>query len=233
MVENVRYPSTELRKLLLAESGVKFQSVIWDWNGTLLNDVDLAVGVINQLLDDRNLAQITFERYLEVFTFPVRDYYEKIGFDFISEPFEVPANQFITRYNSVVEACTLHDDVIPLLSHLQHQGCRQFILSAMEQMQLEKTVQSCGITLFFEELCGLNNHFASSKIEIGKLLIESKGLIPDQTLLIGDTIHDYEVAKAIGCSCLLIANGHQSRQRLAGTGAKVLESLNEIKLLLE
>jgi phosphoglycolate phosphatase len=125
----------------------------------------------------------------------------------------------------------LHKEVIPVLTYFQQLGCRQFIVSAMEQLQLRKTVQQCGITPYFEELCGLNNHFAGSKVEIGKLLIESKELDPGKTLMIGDTIHDYEVAQAIGCSCLLIANGHQSKRRLSGTGTPVLENLNEIEFL--
>jgi len=119
---------------------VKFESIIWDWNGTLLNDVGIAVDSINQLLHDRNLELLTIERYLDVFTFPVQDYYELIGFDLKSEPFEIPAFQFISIYNKAVEDCGLHDEVVPLLSRLRDLGYRQFILSAMEQQVLEKTV---------------------------------------------------------------------------------------------
>lgn len=197
----------------------------------MLNDVTLAIDIINCLLAERNLEQITSERYLDVFTFPVRDYYVQIGFNFENESFEIPALQFITAYNDAVEGCRLHSEVISILHTFQKQGCRQFILSAMEQTQLEKTVSDCGITNIFEDLFGLDNHYATSKVDNGRLLLKSKGLNPDQTVLIGDTIHDYEVAQALGCSCILIANGHQSKQRLDCTGTTVLESLNEIAFL--
>jgi phosphoglycolate phosphatase len=210
---------------------VKFASIIWDWNGTLLDDVGIAISVINKLLTDRTLNPITLHQYLELFTFPVRDYYELIGFDLINEPFEIPAFQFITGYNSAVETCGLHREAIPLLNRLKDLGCRQFILSAMEQQQLEKTVSDCGISLIFEDLCGLSNHFATSKMERGKLLIMSRGLNPGLTLMIGDTVHDYEVAQETGCSCVLIAKGHQSKERLRRCGAKVLDSLSEIEFL--
>jgi phosphoglycolate phosphatase len=209
---------------------VKYDSIIWDWNGTLLNDVDIVVETINQLLSDRNLTLLTIERYLEVFTFPVRDYYAQIGFDFHNEPFEIPALQFIEIYNNAVETCGLHTEVIPLLNRLQAGGYRQFILSAMEQLQLEKTVMNNGILSFFEGLCGLNDHYAVSKIENGKSLITKHGLNPERTLMIGDTIHDYEVAKEVGCKCMLVANGHQSKQRLLKSGAQVFDRLDEIEL---
>jgi phosphoglycolate phosphatase len=210
---------------------VKFDSIIWDWNGTLLNDVEIVVETINQLLNDRNLKPLTVDRYLEVFTFPVRDYYEQIGFDLKNEPFEIPAIQFITIYNKAVEACGLYAEVVPLLNRLNERGYRQFILSAMEQEQLEKTVTDNGINQFFEDLCGLNNHYAVSKVANGKSLINKRGLDPERTLMVGDTIHDFEVAQAIGCKCVLVAKGHQSKERLLTTGAHVLDGLDDIEFL--
>jgi len=208
---------------------LKFDSIIWDWNGTLLSDVDIAVAIINQLLEVRALKPISQDHYLEVFTFPVRDYYEQIGFDLKNEPFDIPAFQFITSYNKAVQWCALHPEALPALQRLQNLGCRQFILSAMEQQHLEKTVAQNKISTFFEDLCGLNDHFATSKVDIGRNLIVSKRLNPESTLLIGDTIHDFEVAQAIGCNCILIANGHQSKKRLLNTGAIVLNNLDEIE----
>lgn len=210
---------------------MKFDSIIWDWNGTLLNDVGIAVDSINQLLHDRNLELLTIERYLEVFTFPVQDYYELIGFDLKTEPFEIPAFQLISIYNKAVDDCGLHDEVVPLLSRLRSLGYRQFILSAMEQQVLEKTVTDNDIHHFFEDLCGLSDNFAVSKVANGKSLINKRGLDPERTLMVGDTIHDYEVAQAIGCKCVLIAKGHQSKERLLTTGAHVLDGLDEIEFL--
>ncbi len=204
-----------------------FDSVIWDWNGTLLNDRDLALTTINQLLGQRGLPTISLEHYLEVFTFPVQEYYEEIGFDLRKEPFEIPASQFIDRYTIGVTKCTLHDQANVVLRRIQASGRRQFILSAMEQSQLEKTVADTDIRVHFEELCGLDNHFATSKIENGIRLILAKGLNPKRTIMIGDTVHDYEAAQAMGCQCILIANGHQSKKRLVNTGAPTLDNLSQ------
>ena len=122
----------------------------------------------------------------------------------------------------------MHHNAGKVLSGIKVAGFRQFILSAMEQRQLDKSVFEFGIADFFEDLRGLDNHYASSKVENGKLLLEEKGLNPEHTLLVGDTIHDFEVAKAIGCSCILIAHGHQSKARLVSTGANVLDNLSEL-----
>jgi Predicted phosphatases len=146
------------------------------------------------------------------------------------EPFELPANQYIDIYNNAVDNCGLHTGVIESLARFSSLGIRQFILSAMEQQQLNRTVMLNRIHHFFEAVAGLDNHYAVSKIEVGHKLIDSHNLNLSKTLLIGDTIHDFEVAQSLGCQCLLIANGHQSAKRLERTGAKVVKNLSEIVL---
>ena len=63
-----------------------YNHIIWDWNGTLLNDRWLCVEAINQALNKRNLPMLTEGKYKDVFSFPVEDYYKKVGFDYINHP---------------------------------------------------------------------------------------------------------------------------------------------------
>ena len=51
---------------------------------------------------------------------------------------------------------------------------------------------------------------------------------PAEVVMIGDTVHDFEVAQAMGTDCILISNGHNSRERLEKTGVLVLDSLEEV-----
>ena len=208
-------------------------TIIWDWNGTLLNDVLISLRSVNILLAERNLKTLAIERYLEVFTFPVQTYYEKLGFDFNDEPFEIVAHRFIEIYTKAVKDCGLHPEAIPILDYMKSKSLNLFILSAMEQQHLEKTVKQNNIYQLFTAVYGLNHRYATSKLDIGINLIDRHQLTPIQTLLIGDTIHDFEVAQSIGCQCILVAKGHQSRHRLESTGVKVIDSLSELALIID
>jgi phosphoglycolate phosphatase len=208
----------------------QIDTIIWDWNGTLLDDVHISLSSVNQLLAEKNLEILTHERYLDLFTFPVQKYYESIGFDFDSEPFEITAHRFIEIYNESARDFGLYSEVMPVLECLKAKGLKQFILSAMEQQLLEETVRQNNIFTYFDAVYGLNHQYATSKIEIGINLITQNNLSPCQTLLIGDTIHDFEVAQFIGCQCILVAKGHQSRKRLESTGAKVIDNLSELRI---
>jgi phosphoglycolate phosphatase len=203
-------------------------SVIWDWNGTLLNDLGHCIASINILLKKRNLPALDDAHYREVFSFPVKEYYQKIGFDFTKEDFAIPAKEFIDIYDQNIESCGLHNHAKEVLSYFHEKGARQFVLSAMRQNMLELTLKHNDIFDFFEGVAGLNDHYAVSKIERGRQLIDQFKINKDECFIIGDTNHDFEVAQEIGIKCILIADGHQSERRLRETGATVLQGLTEL-----
>jgi len=203
-------------------------SVIWDWNGTLLNDLDHCISSINVLLKKRNLPSLDDQRYKEVFSFPVKGYYQKIGFDFSKEDFSIPAKEFIDIYDQNISNCGLHNSAVEALTHFKRKGTRQFVLSAMRQSMLEITLKQNNIYDFFEGVAGLNDHYAISKIERGRQLIDEFKIDTKESFIIGDTNHDFEVAKELGINCILIADGHQSKSRLETTNSTVIDSLIEL-----
>jgi len=204
------------------------QSIIWDWNGTLLNDLDFCISTINILLNKRGLKQVTRDSYKEVFSFPVKDYYEAIGFDFKKEDFAIPAREFIDIYDAGVKDCSLHKAAIEILFFFQQKGIRQFVLSAMKQNMLEETLKQQGIFDYFEGIAGLNDHYAVSKIERGKQLINQFGINKTKATIIGDTLHDWEVAQQLGTDCILVSDGHQSEERLHTSGVRVIKGLQNL-----
>ncbi|WP_319479425.1 HAD hydrolase-like protein [uncultured Draconibacterium sp.] len=207
------------------------QSIIWDWNGTLLNDLDFCISTINVLLKKRELDLLDRFSYKEVFSFPVKDYYQAIGFDFSKEDFSIPAHEFIDLYNSGVAQCNLHAAAKDVLEHFKNMGLRQFVLSAMQQDMLEHTLKHQNIFDYFEGIAGLNDHYAVSKIERGEQLIDHFSINKAQATIIGDTNHDFEVAQQLEVDCILVADGHQSKERLEATGAKVIDDLQQLKTL--
>lgn len=203
----------------------KVEAIVWDWNGTLLNDVHVCVDSINIMLDARNLPTLDYTSYRNVFGFPVREYYEKAGFNFFNEPFDVVAIQFIDIYREHLRRCNLFPEVFDVLGKIAMLPMPQFILSAMEQQLLEISLTEKGIPHFFSFIAGTNDHYADGKLGSAKRLQEIIVAEPNAILLVGDTIHDYEVAEEMEWQCVLIANGHQSEHRLLATGKPVLKSL--------
>jgi phosphoglycolate phosphatase len=203
---------------------MKYKHIIWDWNGTLIDDVWLCVEILNNILEKRGLNAITIDDYREHFTFPVRDYYVKLGFDFSVEPFEVCGMEFIQDFNKRKFDASLYSKIQLVLDKLSKAGLSHSILSAQNQTTLNESIKYYQLQSRFEGVNGLDDHYASSKINIGKSWIEVLNFNPEEVLMIGDTVHDFEVANAMCTDCMLIASGHNSRERLENTGAPVLDS---------
>ena len=205
-----------------------YKHIIWDWNGTLVDDVWLVVEIMNKMLKKRHLPGIDSKKYREIFDFPVIKYYIKLGFDFSRESFENLTVEFIGEYYDRFNECKLFYETEKVLQEIKDLGISQSILSASKEDILVEKIKYYKIETFFCKIIGLHNHYAESKIERGKKWIADLHVNPREVLLIGDTVHDFIVSKHIGSDCQLIANGHNSRKKLEKLGACVVGSMQEM-----
>jgi len=210
-----------------------YKHVIWDWNGTLLNDVDFCCKIINRILVENNLPVLSLKKYREIFTFPVQNYYQAAGLDFTKTSFEIMGKDFIDEYESKKLSCSLFDNAIDVLSGIQKQGIGQSVLSAYLHDNLVSILEHYKLTKYFDNIIGLDNIYAGSKTHLGLSLVEKLNIPKDQILFIGDTLHDAEVAEAMGVKSILIANGHQEKNKLLINDNFVLENLNQLRSFLK
>lgn len=210
----------------------KIKYLIWDWNGTLFNDVKLCVEIINKLLKNNNLTLITYETYRNIFTFPVYEYYRIAGFDFNKTSFEELGRMFMEDYEQRKYEMDLFSGAREILQYAKQNGIRQSVLSAYKHDTLVEILTHYQIIDFFEYVSGLDNIYAGSKEKLGLELRERINLSGDEILFIGDTLHDADVAKAMNVKCVLISNGHQSPEKLKANGNLVLSDISELKNII-
>ena len=206
---------------------MRFRHIIWDWNGTLLDDTQAGVNAVNGMLLARGLPAIDVPYYRDVFGFPVRDFYRTVGFRLEEEDWDAMAREFHDRFLADA-TIRLHAQALPALEAFRAAGVKQSILSASEQRILDGMLADFGIAHFFAAVCGVDNLDGHSKRDLGRTLLARLALDPASILLIGDSLHDHEVADDLGTACLLVAQGHQSRARLLRCGAPVLDSLADV-----
>ena len=210
------------------------KTIIWDWNGTLLDDAETCPAVMNRMLTRRGLAPIAdLEYYREIFTFPVKDYYALAGLDLMREPFEALAAEYMEDYAQAARACTLRAGAAETINALHAMGCTQVIASASEQSDLDRQLAEQGLEGRFEAVLGISDRLGGGKAGLAQRYLESHGIAVENAVFIGDTLHDFEVAQSIGCACILLTGGHQSRKKLLTAGAQVLDDLEDIKTVIK
>ena len=202
------------------------RQVLWDWNGTLLDDLTYAIGVRNRTFPAFGLPRIgSVAEYHRQFTFPVRRYYERAGVT--DETFVAVAHAWMAEYVRGFDTVPLHGDAAEVLARFAAAGVRQAVLSATRRDMLESQIARFPIRAYFTDVLGLSDIYARSKEAVGLDYLARCGVPAASTLMIGDTLHDAEVARAMGTGCVLVARGHQSRETLLTAGVPVMDTLLE------
>ena len=206
-----------------------YKCIIWDWNGTLLNDVPLNMRIVNMLLNERGVRSLESEEYYKSeFSFPIIDFYRKIGFDLENEDFTLIAREYARLFDEGYPEADIFPDAEQMLYLIKHSGREQLIISASEQGYLLKQVEYFELSHYFTDILGVSDVLGSSKIERAKGWIKERGIDPKEVLFIGDTDHDLSSAKAMGADCILVACGHQSYETLCRCHDKVLHNMREL-----
>lgn len=209
---------------------MRYSFVIWDFNGTIADDLALCMRAINTVLSRRGLPLVASpEQYREQFGFPIREYYGRLGFDFTKEPYEVPADEWVALYTAGLSEVTAMAGAAQVLHRIREAGIPQIILSASERNMLLSQLADLGFSSYFDEVLGVNNVYGGGKLDMAHAFAAAHPeLRLSDALFIGDTDHDAATAKALGCDCVLFSGGHMSRQKLENCGCPVVDVLRDV-----
>ena len=207
---------------------VRPTSVIWDFNGTIMDDVELAAASVSELLTKRNLPTISVTYHRRIFGFPVADYYRKLGFDLDAEVHSEISDEYHEVYLAGIGGCSLNEGVREMLMLLREARVAQYVLSAAEHALLESWVEMFKLGKYFGAVYGLPDRLAETKVDRGLGLIRDFGLDPSTSLFIGDTDHDIEVAHALGCHPVIVLEGHQDSTHFHNGDCDVFDSHQDL-----
>lgn len=202
--------------------------VIWDWNGTLLNDAEITIQASIRWLETLGVSGVTKAQILE---HCVRDFAQ------FYKPFlgRLPTDDEIADardcywaiYEPAKRDLPLADDAIQALGDVVTNGRGQSVLSMAPHAELVELIDRHGLTGHFQRVDGDKDGSAHSKLENLRQHLGDLAIDPAQAAMIGDALDDYEVSAALGVQPILVETGMYSRKRLEKTGAPVARNLVE------
>ncbi len=214
---------------------IKSQYLVFDFNGTLIDDIDICLNLLNKMLKEKGHdGNISKERYLSLFTFPIIDYYVASGFIFPEDDFPSLAKEFDIDYRDGFKDLKLFDDVVETLNYFKNKNKKLIVLSATKQSSLEDELKQKGIYDYFDAAIGIKDIYGRSKVEEAKQYFSTLDISMDQVTFIGDTLHDNEVSETLHGNSILVARGHQNKERLKeAKNALILDTLKELENIIE
>jgi phosphoglycolate phosphatase-like HAD superfamily hydrolase len=200
--------------------------LVWDWNGTLVDDHGAVVAAINDALARLRLRPIDSEAFRTYFTRPVQRFYEQVAGRPI-EPGEWRAldEAYHDSYGARVEGLQLATDARAALEAAEAAGLSQSLLSMWRHRDLVPLVERLGIARFFVRVDGLRVAGGGSKTEHLVEHLTALGVEAPAAMLVGDTLDDLAAARAVGAGCVLYDGGSHHRDALEATGVPVVDTL--------
>lgn len=187
--------------------------IFWDFNGTILDDARLCYDILSEMLIEEQRPSVTFDEYLMIFDFPVESYYRKV-YDLEKTSFTELAHRFIDKYQPRSFDLTLHEGFLETIHDLTAQGFTHILLSASEVNNLNEQLKHYKIHHLFKHILGTSDIYAKSKVDVALDFIKNERLNVKDAVMIGDTLHDAEVAKKLELHIILYTKGHQHPNRL-------------------
>ena len=206
---------------------MKYTHIIWDFNGTILDDIQIGIDVVNVMLAKRKMPTIdSIDEYRKIFGFPIKEYYRRCGFDFDVDDYEtVLAPEWVSEYKKREPNAGMCDGVSFALARIRELGIRQSVISASASDMLCEQIERLGISEYFENVIGCDNFFAYGKAELCRSYVDSHP--NERFILVGDSTHDHESAIEAGIDCALVLSGHMNRQELSKCGCPLFDSARD------
>ena len=210
---------------------MRYKHIFWDFNGTIIDDVNNALSCVNDMLERKGRKPIDITEYYDYVDTPIINFYyrilppEEVIFSEISE-------QYHSDYARHLEETALATGAEELLKELKEKGTHQYIITSNFIGETLELIKKFGVYEYFDEILGADNTLAESKIERAKAFFNSKDINRNEAVFIGDTLHDLETANALGIDCVLVAFGHQGRKLLNNHNAYNVEGLQEVRDIL-
>ena len=208
---------------------MKYKYIIFDFNGTIIDDVDLCLSLLNEILELEELPLVSLEKYKNIFTFPIIEYYKNAGITFEKHSFKELSTWFVNKYQPLSFKCNLYPGIVDTINSLNNKGYKVILLSASQKDNLLEQTERFNITRLFYKILGIDNIEAKSKLEIAQRYFEENNINMKECLFIGDSTHDYEVGSTLGGDVLLMSYGHQSKEVLSSCNVPILDSIYELE----
>ncbi|GGT90553.1 MULTISPECIES: HAD family hydrolase [Streptomyces] len=211
------------------KNGKHAKHLVWDWNGTLLDDIEAVIGATNAAFAELGLAPITLARYRELYMVPVPKFYERLmGRLPTDDEWTLMDGVFHKHYWQRAETCGLTVGAAELLAARQESGLTQSLLSLAPHTDLVPLVRRHGIEERFVRVDGrVGSSTAGKSAHMVRHLAALEGVDPSRIVVIGDAADDAVAAAHVGARAVLYTGGSHSRASLERVGVPVVDSLAE------
>lgn len=185
-----------------------FKNLIFDWSGTLVDDMAPVIEATNAVLEKYGIAPYDREGFRRSFRLPYHEFYEELLPGVALTELEA---HFRPAFDGATSLVTVLPHAREKLEWAKQRGMRMFVLTSMDPTAFERQLNEFGMQDYFEETYS----GVIDKRELIEHILETHSLHKDETAFIGDMTHDIETARHGGISSIAVLTGYHHAEVLA------------------
>ena len=202
--------------------------LVWDWNGTLLDDLAIVVKAVNRSIGALGVSSITADDYRDHYTRPVRQFYDRLFGRIVSDEEWLRLNTgFHDAYFDLAHQADLAPGARQAMDQLEQSGWTQSLLSMSPQDWLDGIVRRLEIDTRFEIVDGLSGPTGGLKARHLEEHLEELGIEGSAAVVVGDTPDDVAAARHVGARAILFHGGSHHMAVLEAEGVPIAETIEE------
>lgn len=184
------------------------KNVIFDWSGTLVDDLPPVLEATNRIFAHYRREPMDRDEFRQTFRLPFAEFYEEVLPGVLMEDLD---RLYIEFFAAAEGEVSLLPGAIEFLEFCNSQGMRIFLLSSIHQDHFDQQSRKLRLAHYFEVAYA---QILDKKHKIHEIL-EVHELDPDETMFVGDMVHDIETAKHGGVFSVATLTGYDPPERLA------------------
>lgn len=202
--------------------------VVWDWNGTLVEDLPVVVESVNAALNAIGESSITEEDYRVHFARPVERFYEGLlERPVTDDEWDILDRVFHEHYRATLDRVPLSFDAREAIELVANRGWTQSILSMWWEDELLDVVTQHGLLDRMSLVQGNRDDPGGEKANHLLQHLASLDLNPQAVVMVGDSLDDAAASGVVGTACVLYDGGSHHLDALEDVGVPVTGSLVE------
>ncbi|MCZ7463983.1 HAD hydrolase-like protein [Rhizobium rhizogenes] len=211
---------------------MKQNHVIWDWNGTLLDDFAITATITSDALGDLGRPGVTHDDIRNHYQRPLSNYFNALlGRTALSHELKHLGDSYAARYEAQMCDLPLAAGAIDALEAIAPVAS-QSLLSMAPHSQIELLIEHHRLSGHFNLIHGFIGMGHPSKRESLIAHCDALGVAAERCWMIGDTVDDFDAASPLGIRTVLVTTGMQARADLTATGSPVVDTLAEAARLI-
>jgi len=188
--------------------------VVWDWDGTIADSTGMITQALIKAADEAGLPALSEERARSIIGLGLRESIEVLYGDIPEFQAQALANNYQRLYYANENNILLFAGIADTIATLDRKGCKQAVATGKGRRGLNTALQQSGLSKFFNATKTVDECFSKPHPQMLDELMDDLVVMPERTLMIGDSQYDMQMGKNAGVITAAVSYGSQTASHL-------------------